>query len=81
MAHRKQAWSKRVHKERFKKKYLTRMQATRLLQLDNIHFRRLCILKGIYPRALARSKQKQSGNEKQYYLAREIKWLVRDQLA
>lgn len=81
MAHKKQAWSKRVRKERFKKKYLTRMQASRLLQLDSIHFRRLCILKGIYPRALERSKQKQSGNEKQYYLAKEIKWLVRDHLA
>eukprot|EP00796_Vickermania_ingenoplastis_P009111 gene9111-6402_t len=81
MAHKKQAWSKRVKKERFKKKYLTRMQATRLLQMDSIHFRRMCILKGVYPRALARSKQKQSGNEKQYYLAREIKWLVRDHVA
>ncbi|KPA75570.1 hypothetical protein ABB37_08452 [Leptomonas pyrrhocoris] len=81
MPHKKQAWAKRVKKERFKKKYLTRMQATRLLQMESIQFRRLCILKGIYPRALARSKQKQSGNEKQYYLAREIKWLVRDQIA
>lgn len=81
MAHKKQAWAKRVKKERFKKKYLTRMQATRLLQMESIQFRRLCILKGIYPRALTRSKQKQSGNEKQYYLAREIKWLVRDQIA
>ncbi|KAK7198509.1 Pescadillo N-terminus/BRCA1 C Terminus (BRCT) domain containing protein [Novymonas esmeraldas] len=81
MAHKKQAWAKRVKKERFKKKYLTRMQATRLLQMESIQFRRLCILKGIYPRALTRSKQKQSGNEKQYYLAREIKWLVHDQIA
>lgn len=81
MVHKKQAWSKRVRKERFKKKYLTRMQSSRLLQLDSIHFRRLCILKGIYPRALQRSKQKQSGNEKQYYLAKEIKWLVRDHLS
>lgn len=81
MAHKKQAWAKRVKKERFKAKYLTRMQASRLLQVDSIHFRRLCILKGIYPRALNRSKQKQSGNEKQYYLAREIKWLVHDQLS
>lgn len=79
--HRKQVWSKRVRRERAKKKFLTRMQATRLLQVDSIHFRRLCILKGIYPRALSRSKQKQSGNEKQYYLAREIKWLVRDHIA
>ncbi|AYU75861.1 Pescadillo N-terminus/BRCA1 C Terminus (BRCT) domain containing protein, putative [Leishmania donovani] len=81
MAHKKQAWAKRVKKERFKKKFLTRMQATRLLQMESVQFRRLCILKGIYPRALNRSKQKQSGHEKQYYLAREIKWLVRDQIA
>lgn len=81
MPHYKQAWAKRVKKERFKKKYLTRMQASRLLQMDSMQFRRLCILKGVYPRALARSKQKQSGNEKQYYLAREIKWLVRDHLS
>lgn len=79
--HRKQVWAKRVKRERAKKKFLTRMQATRLLQVDSIQFRRLCILKGIYPRALARSKQKQSGNDKQYYLAREIKWLVRDHIA
>ncbi|KAH9601394.1 Pescadillo [Trypanosoma melophagium] len=79
--HRKQVWAKRVKKERLRKKYVTRMQATRMLQVDSIQFRRLCILKGIYPRALARSKQKQSGNDKQYYLAREIKWLVRDHIA
>lgn len=78
--HRKQAWAKRVKKERFKKKYLSRMQATRLLQVDSINFRRLCILKGVYPRAIGRSKQKASGNEKQYYLAKEIKWLVHDQV-
>lgn len=76
--HRKQAWAKRVKKERFKKKYLSRMQATRLLQVDSMNFRRMCILKGIYPRAIGRSKQKASGNEKQYYLAKEIKWLVHD---
>ena len=78
--HRKQAWSKRVRKERFRKKYLSRMQATRLLQVDAMNFRRLCILKGIYPRAIGRSKQKASGNDKQYYLTREIRWLVHDQI-
>jgi pescadillo protein len=81
MPHRKQAWAKRVRKDRFKKKYLSRMQATRLLQTDSMGFRRLCILKGIFPRAIGKSKQKESGNEKQYYLAKEIKWLVRDQIA
>lgn len=80
MPHRKQSWAKRNVKDRFKRKYLTRMQASRLLQVDSMNFRRLCILKGVYPRAQARSKQKVSGNEKQYYLAKEIKWLVRDQL-
>jgi pescadillo protein len=81
MAHRKQEWAKRVKKERFRKRYLTRMQATRLLQTDSMGFRRLCILKGIYPRAIGRSKQKASGNDKQYYLSKEIKWLVHDQIA
>ena len=80
MAHRKQEWAKRVKKDRFKKRYLTRMQATRLLQTDSMGFRRLCILKGIYPRAIGRSKQKASGNDKQYYLTKEIKWLVHDQI-
>ena len=78
--HRKTPWAKRVKKERFRKKYLTRMQATRLLQVDSQQFRRLCILKGIYPRAIGRSKQKASGNDKQYYLAKEIKWLVQDEV-
>eukprot|EP00758_Cryptobia_borreli_P004577 Tbor_TRINITY_DN4466_c0_g2::TRINITY_DN4466_c0_g2_i1::g.7987::m.7987/K14843/PES1, NOP7; pescadillo len=78
--HRKQAWAKRVKKERFKKKFLSRMQATRLLQTDSMGFRRLCILKGIYPRAIGKSKQKASGTDKQFYLAREIKWLVHDHL-
>jgi pescadillo protein len=80
MPHRKQEWAKRVQKSRFKKRYLTRMQATRLLQTDSMGFRRLCILKGVYPRAIGRSKQKASGNEKQYYLTKEVKWLVHDQI-
>ena len=80
MPRRKQEWAKRVKKERFRKRYLTRMQATRLLQLDSMNFRRLCILKGIYPRAIGRSKQKASGSDKQYYLSKEIKWLVHDQI-
>jgi pescadillo protein len=81
MVHKKQMWSKRVKKERFRKKYVSRMQATRLLQVDSMNFRRLTILKGVYPRALGRSKQKAMGNDKQYYLVKEIKWLVHDQIA
>lgn len=78
--HRKTPWAKRVKKERFRKKYMTRMQCSRLLQCDSQQFRRLCILKGIYPRAIGRSKQKASGNDKQYYLTKEIKWLVHDEI-
>ena len=78
MVHSKTPWAKRVAKERFKKKFLSKMQAQRLLQIDSMAFRRMCILKGIYPRSILRSRQKDSGNTKQYYLTREIKWLVHD---
>jgi pescadillo protein len=77
--HKKSPWAKRVKKDRFKRKYLSKMQAQRLLQVDNEGLRRLLILKGVYPRSISKSsKQKDSGNSKQYYLAREIKWLVHD---
>lgn len=80
MAHSKTPWAKRLKKKRFKSRYLSKMQAQRLLQVDSMTFRRLCILKGIYPRSIAKSRQKDSGNTKQYYLAREVKWLVQDDI-
>lgn len=80
MVHSKTPWAKRLKKKRFKSKFLSKMQAQRLLQIDAMTFRRLCILKGIYPRSIAKSRQKDSGNTKQYYLAKEIKWLIRDDI-
>lgn len=87
MAHAKTRGLNQFAKKRFKNKYLSTMQARRLLQVDSMTFRKLCILKGIYPRSIrnnggsnrgGRSKQKDSGRSKCYYLTREIKWLVHD---
>ena len=81
MSHHRQPWAKKHQKNRLKKRFLSRMQAQRLLQVDSMNFRRLCILKGIYPRSMAKSKAKDSGNEKQYFLTKEVKWLARDDVA
>ncbi|XP_043726284.1 pescadillo homolog [Telopea speciosissima] len=58
-------------------KYITRSKAIKYLQIPLPIFRRLCILKGVFPRE---PKKKVEGNHKTYYHMKDIMFLAHEPL-
>ena len=57
--------------------YITRAKVLKKLQLSLADFRRLCIIKGVYPRVPSTKKE---GSDKTYYHVRDIRFLSEDNL-
>jgi len=74
---RKIAGRKLAGKEGAAVQYLTRNQAIKRLQVSLPDFRRLCILKGVYPRE---PKKKIHGKNKTYYYTKDILFLSHESI-
>jgi len=62
------------------KTYITRNQALKLLQVTLADFRRLCILKGVYPREPRSKKKANKGStaNSTFYYAKDIRFLLHE---
>jgi pescadillo protein len=62
------------------KTYITRNQALKLLQIPLADFRRLCILKGVYPREPRSKKKANKGSTANatFYYAKDIRFLLHE---
>jgi pescadillo protein len=56
--------------------FISRNNALKKLQLSLPDFRRLCILKGIYPREPHNTKKLKGGPNATYYYAKDIQYLA-----
>jgi pescadillo len=74
--------SKKKDIESRQRQYISRSQAIKKLQLSLSEFRRLCILKGIYPREPKHKRRlaKGSSSDKTYFAMRDIQSLLHEPL-
>src|SRR3989338_10722510 len=70
--------SKAAKKNPKLEQYITRTKAMSKLSVSLRIFRRLCILKGIFPREPTANFRSKHGKSKIYYLTKDIQFLAHD---
>lgn len=72
-------FSRKLKKTGEAKQFISRAKAVKKLQVGIADFRRLCILKGIYPRD-PKNKKKLGGHSGTYYAVKDIQYLLHEPL-
>ena len=83
MVHGKKKGMKKKYQAGEATQYISRKHARKRLQLTLADFRRLCILKGIYPREPKNRKKAGKGKasySRTYYFMKDIQWLSHEPL-